>query len=84
MFIKRNEAEDLFIVPITALVGFSPSISQRKPKMENEIGRIDVPREIFRIVATTIGNIIQKNAFLWTISLTPSSYKIVNDPITRN
>ena len=82
MFIKRNEAEDLFIVPITALVGFS--ISQRKPKKENEIGRSDVPREIFRIVATTIGNIIQKNAFLWTISLTPSSYKIINDPITQN
>ena len=52
--------------------------------MENEKDLNDVPRESFKIVATTIGNIVQKNAFLWTISLTPSSYKIINDPITRN
>ena len=87
MFIKK--AQNLFIVPITAVVGFSQDLlpcnidDLVKKKFIDYLGNlgVDHPGESSRIVATTIDNIVDKNAYLWKISSTPSSFKIKNDPI---
>ena len=91
MYVKQTD--DLFIVPITTLVDFHQSLLQRKRnKKDFDDPGVDVLVEDFddvtgessRIVAATVDNIVDKNAYVWTILPTPSSYKITDDPITSN